>query len=393
MVRRGLGRLIAGGVVVALVLAAVVAQRALAPTSYLLQIPTADASGIFAGSDVTIAGVNAGTVRSISLAPDGDAVITAAIDPAFAPVHQNATAQLRPKSLLGEMYVAISPGTSGPALPSGAAMSRLQVNRSTDLQQVFNTFDQPTRAKLQTLVDELGGGLAGRGNELNQSIPAGSRDVADLARITSTLNTRSAELQSVLSTLSTVTTELARSNRRQQLGMLIQSTQQLMGNLRSQQAQLQRAVVTADFALGNLKQGLRGTAPALAGIAATLPSTVAESNRLFVPLAIGSNTLMPRLNQLIQGIQMGPSVFGGRDANGYATRISLVLGCSSVSVCPQLAGGLGGTSGLGSLSGLGGLSGAGGLGAGPGSGSPSPSPSAGSSGGQGILGFLLGGNS
>jgi len=362
----------------AMVLAVIVIQRISAPASYLMRIPAADASGIFPGSDVTIAGANAGTVRSVSLAPDGDAVITAVINQAFAPVHTDATAQLRPKSLLGEMYVAIDPGRSGPALPSGATLPRLQVNRSTDLQQVFNTLDQPTRAKLQTLIDELGGGLAGRGDQLNQSIPSGQRDVADLAQISSTLNARNSELQAVIASLNTVTTELARSDRRASLGLLIQSTRDLMGNLQRQRAQLQRAVVSADYALGNLSQGLQGTAPALNGIAATLPGTVAATTGLLGPLGTTSGVMLPRLNQLIGGIQYGPSVFGGRDANGYATRISLLLGCGSVSPCPQLSGPLSG------------------LPAGGGGQPPvpagTPPPGTGGSGGPGILGFLLGGS-
>jgi virulence factor Mce-like protein len=379
-VRRALGRLAMTAGLVAVVVAVIVIQRVSGPGSYLLHIPTADASGIFPGSDVTIAGANAGTVRDVTLARDGDAMITVALDPAFTPLHTDATAQLRPKSLLGEMYVALDPGTSGPALPSGATMPRLQVNRATDLQQVFNTFDQPTRAKLQTLVDELGGGLAGRGDQLNQAIPSGERDVADLAAISSTLNARNAELQTVIATLNTVTTELARSDRRQQLGMLIQTTRQLMGNLRSQQAQLQRAVVTADYALGNLNGGLRGTAPALAGIASTLPATIQAGTGLLGPLGTGSSVLLPRLGQLIQGIQYGPSVFGGRDANGYATRISLTLGCSSVTVCPQLASPLSGlTTGTGGQ-----------LPLPPGTTLP-PLPGTGN--GGGILQFLLGGGS
>jgi virulence factor Mce-like protein len=379
-VRRALGRLALTAGLVAVVVAVIVTQRVSGPSSYLLRIPTADASGIFPGSDVTIAGANAGTVREVTLARDGDAMITVALDPAFTPLHTDATAQLRPKSLLGEMYVALDPGTSGPALASGATLPRLQVNRATDLQQVFNTFDQPTRTKLQTLVDELGGGLAGRGDQLNQAIGPGERDVADLAAISSTLNARNAELQTVIATLNTVTTELARSDRRQQLAMLIQTTRQLMANLRSQQAQLQRAVVTADYALGNLNRGLQGTAPALAGIASTLPATIQAGTALLGPLGTGSSVLLPRLGQLIQGIQDGPSVFGGRDANGYATRISLTLGCSSVTVCPQLAS---------PLSGL--TTGAGGqLPLPPGTTLP-PLPGTGN--GGGILQFLLGGGS
>jgi hypothetical protein len=139
-------------------------------------------------------------------------------------------------------------------------------------------------------------------------------------------------------------------------------------------------VVTADYALGNLNRGLQGTAPALAGIASTLPATIQAGTALLGPLGTGSSVLLPRLGQLIQGIQDGPSVFGGRDANGYATRISLTLGCSSVTVCPQLAS---------PLSGL--ATGAGGqLPLPPGTTLP-PLPGTGN--GGGILQFLLGGGS
>lgn len=364
LIRQGLRRLglIAG--FAAIVIAVIVSQGAPAPAGYRLQIPTQNASGIFPGSDVTIAGVNVGTVRDVSLTPSGEAMITVDVSPAFAPVHTDATAQIRPKSLLGEMYVDLSPGTSGPTLPSGATLPRLQVNRSTDLQQIFNTLNQPTRAKLQTLIDELGGGLTSMGGQLNQAIPAGKTDIGDLAAITSTLNSRSQELQAVIATLNTVTTELARGDRRQQLGLLIQSSEQLMANLRHEQAQMQRAIVSADYALGNLNQGLQGTAPALAGIAGNLPGTVQDANLLLTPLGASTGTLIPQLNTLIQGIQEGPSVFGGRDANGYATRISLTVGCGSAGVCP------------------------------PGTGSPlgtgSPKGTGSSAPDRGIIGFLLG---
>lgn len=373
LARQGLRRLALAAACVAVVIAAIVITRTSASPGYVLRIPTQDASGITAGSDVTIAGVTAGTVSGVTLTPGGAAVITVAIDPAFAPVHASTTVDLRPKSLLGEMYVSIDPGTSGRVLRSGTTLRALQVNRSTDLQQVLNVFNQPTRVKLQTLIDELGGGLAGQAAQVNNAIPSGERDLSDLAAITSTLNARDQELQSVIASLNTVITELASSNRRQQLGVFIASAQQLLSNLQTEQARLQQAVVTADSALGDVQQGLQGTAPALRGIAAALPGTVQAGNGLLLPLGTDSASLLPELNNLIEGIQWGPSVFGGNDANGYATRIALTLGCGSVSACPQL-----------NL---------------PGSGSGAPSPAAGTptsplggtSPGQGILGFLLGG--
>lgn len=373
--RKGLRRLALAAALAVVAVCVVIIQRGASPASYILRIPTEDASGITTGSDVTIAGVNAGTVRGVALTPSGQALITASIDPAFAPVHTHATADLRPKSLLGEMYVDINPGTSGPVLPSGATLPGLQVNRSTDLQQVLNLFNQPTRAKLRTLIDALGGGLAGRAQEVNAAIPAGEQDLSDLAAISSTLNARDQDLRAVLAALNEVTTELARSDRRQQLGDLIVSTERLMGNLRAQQARLKRAVVTADSSLGNLKQGLQGTAPALSGIAAALPETVQEGNALLTPLGADTSAFLPQLNTAIDGIQWGPSVFGGNDANGYATRIALTLGCGSVSACPQLNVPLSGAAGS-----AGGLSGA----------TVGGSPVTGSGPGQGILGFLLG---
>ena len=394
VMRSGLRRLAAACVIAAVIVAVIVVQRTANPGAYVLRIPTDNASGVYSGSDVTIAGVNAGTVRSVTLGHGGEAVVTASLDPQFAPVHSDATAQIRPKSLLGEMYVAIDPGKSGTTLPSGARLAKLQVNRSTDLQQVFNSLDGPTRAKLGTLIDELGGGVTGRGGQLNQAIPSGTHDISDLASITATLNAKDTQLKAVISTLNTVTTELARSDRRQQLGALISSTDRLMGNLRAQQANLQQAVVQADHSLASLHQGLAGTAPALSGIAAALPTTVRDGSLLLTPLNSATNTLIPHMNQLVQGIQEGPVVFGGRDANGYATRISLSLGCGTVAVCPQLAGPLTGGSASGSSgsggSGGGGTSPLGGAGPANGKGTRQGSSSSQNK-NSSIIPFLLGG--
>lgn len=370
--RRSLRRLGLAAAFVAIVIAVMGFTRVSAPASYILRIPTQDASGITTGSDVTVAGVTAGTVRGVTLTPGGQALVTVAMNPAFAPVHANCTVDIRPKSLLGEMYVDINPGSSGAVLPSGATLRGLQVNRSTDLQQVLNVFNQPTRTKLQTLIDALGGGLAGRAVQVNEAIPAGEQDLSDLAGITSTLQARDQELESVIAALNTVTTELASSDRRQQLGVFIASAQQLMSSLQAEQSRLQQAVITADGALGELQQGLQGTAPAVGGIAQALPETVQEGNALLGPLGIDASSLLPQLSNLIEGIQWGPSVFGGNDASGYATRISLTLGCGTVTACPQLmlpvSGATSGSPVTGSLT----------------------SPVAGGNPSQGIFSFLLG---
>src|SRR5437868_14186424 len=93
-------------------------------TEYRLVVPLDSADGLNPGSDVLIAGAKAGSVREISL--DGSqTLVTIALDDAYAPVHADATLTVRPKSLPGEQYVALDPG-SADTLPSGSRLSQRQ---------------------------------------------------------------------------------------------------------------------------------------------------------------------------------------------------------------------------------------------------------------------------
>ena len=126
-------------------------------TEYRLVVPLDSADGLYPGSDVLIAGAKAGTVRDIGL--DGtQTLVTIAVDDAYAPLHADARVTVRPKSLLGEKYVALDPGTSD-ALASGTRLPQQQVARSVELQDVVNSLDQPTFDGPQ-LVEVLAAALA-----------------------------------------------------------------------------------------------------------------------------------------------------------------------------------------------------------------------------------------
>lgn len=393
--RRSFLRRLPSATALALALVLIVAggtlfQRSLVSSStYLLEVPTEDASGLYPGSDVMIAGAPAGTVQDITLGQGGLAVVTASIDATYAPVHRDATVSIRPKSLLGEMYVALDPGQAAATLPSGATLPRLQVNRSTDLQQVVSTFDTPTRDKLQTVVVELGGGVMGRGENINQGIQYGNQDLNDLAGIADTLAQRDQQLQAVIQNLNVVLTELARSDRREELGLLIKNTDLLLQNLVQQEQQIKDALSQTNAALARFGTGLNGTGASLATIFSALPTTVQQGNLILADLSTDSNALLPNMDSLVQGIQYGPVVFGGRDASGYATRISLVLGCASINLCPQLTGPLAQLPLVRSQPVVGAPA--------VGAQSPASAPSSGSTDNQliqqGLLGFLLGGSS
>jgi ABC-type transporter Mla subunit MlaD len=75
--------------------------------------------------DVRIAGVPVGKVISKQLdAVDNRPLVTIQMNNQYAPIHRNARAILREKTLLGETYVELTPGTqNAPPIPDGGKLS------------------------------------------------------------------------------------------------------------------------------------------------------------------------------------------------------------------------------------------------------------------------------
>ena len=294
-------------------------------TAYRLQIPLDSAAGLYPGSDVLVAGAKAGTVDDIRM-DGGAALVSITLDDAFAPVHTNARVTVRPKSLLGEKYVALDPG-SGDSLPSGSRLPASQVAQAVELQDVVNSLDAPTREKLRTLVIELGGGVAGRGLDTNQTIAYSRQDMNDLATIANTLAARDADLQQVIQGLDQVTAELATSDHRQQLGLLIQNSETLLHSLALQDAQIKRALDQTNAALARSDTAFSGTAGQLNDIFQQAPRTVDLLSGLSADLGNGMDGMLKGNNLEIfdAGMKYGPNVFGGSasDGTGNATRISV----------------------------------------------------------------------
>ena len=339
-------------------------------SSYDLKVVMPGADGLYPGSDVLIAGSRAGVVTGITLHGE-NVVVGMSLDPAHSPVHSDATVTLRPKSLLGEKYLDLFPGTGGaPALDDGGTLPINRVTVSTDLQDVINTFDQPTRDKLQVVIDNLGGGLAGEGVPTNQTIRYGTQDLTDLAVIANTLSQRDQQLQTVIQALDAVTAELAASDKRQALGELIANSDRLIKNLADQDAQIKTALAATNAALTKTNTALAGTQGNLASIFRETPALVHRTDLLFGDLSTGATSVERSLPYQAQAIQETAIVFGGKDAAGYATRISVLVGSSSGGAGPTQPGGA-------TLPGLPGL--------------PSGLPASGGASDQQLYQFLLGG--
>jgi ABC-type transporter Mla subunit MlaD len=79
------------------------------------------------------------------------------IDDRFAPIGRDARAILRQKSLLGETYVEITPGSPGAEkLDDGGTLPNSQVDDTVELDEVFRVFDPDTRRAFQEWLHEAG---------------------------------------------------------------------------------------------------------------------------------------------------------------------------------------------------------------------------------------------
>ncbi|HVX34441.1 MAG TPA: MlaD family protein [Solirubrobacterales bacterium] len=140
--------------------------------SYQITVPFTEASQLAEQSDVRISGVDVGKVESIELGPNGhESVALLKIDDKYAPLPEGTRAILRTKTLLGETYVELTPGSKEePPLEDGAQLPAAQVAESVQLDEIFQTFDPETRRAFQTWMQEAAVAIEGQGQNLSYAI-------------------------------------------------------------------------------------------------------------------------------------------------------------------------------------------------------------------------------
>jgi phospholipid/cholesterol/gamma-HCH transport system substrate-binding protein len=167
----------------------------LKPQSYRFTADFPEATTLALESDVRIAGVTVGHVKSLELSPDANATrAELEIEPEFAPISDDAKAILRQKTLLGEAYIELTPGTepgrqsggapvalgaaSGAtdaeaerveAIPEGGHLASSRVQNATQIDEIFNALDEETRESFQRWQANAAVAIQDRGSDLNDS--------------------------------------------------------------------------------------------------------------------------------------------------------------------------------------------------------------------------------
>src|SRR5829696_2675820 len=144
----------------------------LRPEGYRFKAVFTEAPLLVSEADVRISGLNVGKVKKTSRAPNGGVLAEIEIDERYAPLRSNARATLRPKSLLGQTYVELTPGTrDAPALKEGETLKPEQVQESVEIDELLTLFDKDTRENLRGWMRELATAIdKGRGQDFNQAL-------------------------------------------------------------------------------------------------------------------------------------------------------------------------------------------------------------------------------
>jgi len=268
------------GIAIAVILiggasAALVATRVGGSGAHEMTIDFPSADGLVAGSDVLIAGSKIGTISLIKPSQADRALVTIQVENDHWPLHQGLRADIRPKSLLGEKYVDLHDGaaTAGVYDPNRTLVAAANAD-PVELDQFINSLDPPTRTAVRVLLDDLGSGLAGNGNDLNTAIAAGKADLEHLAVFGTTLNNRDADLDRILVGLDGVLAKLTTDEQLNQMSQLITNGQNTLNDIESVQEQFGRGFNDAQVALSDLNTAIGGAVPALRSTIDVAPTLI-----------------------------------------------------------------------------------------------------------------------
>jgi virulence factor Mce-like protein len=141
------------------------------------QLPTGNK--LVAGNEVRIGGFRVGVVDTITpkvvKTKEGDRAIAEVemkLDKTAEPLARDTTVKIRPRSALGLKYVELTPGREKRNFAAGDTLPLKSSSEGLEFEDVFSTFDAPTRRNSQLALEGFGTAFAGRGASLNSSIQA-----------------------------------------------------------------------------------------------------------------------------------------------------------------------------------------------------------------------------
>jgi phospholipid/cholesterol/gamma-HCH transport system substrate-binding protein len=229
------------------------------------------ASQLIGGEMVVVGGVQAGSVEKIELSDDNTALITFSVDDRFAPLQRGTVATVRSTSLAGianrrvELTLPAA-GSGGEEIEDGARLDESETVSEVDLDEVFNTLDQPTVADLKRVLKGFEHGGAGLERQANRGLHY---------------------FNPLLSTSRQVLAQL--NSDRESVRRLLVDSSELSGTLAARSPEISELVANLNTATGAIGR----QRAALTSAIGKLPDFMREANTTFVNLRAAADDLEP----------------------------------------------------------------------------------------------------
>ena len=257
----------------AAVVVGVLSWRSSRPQKPQYTVELDNAFGVVAGADIKIAGVRAGKVKKLRVDKKTHRALVdfEITKDGFGSLRKDVFCESRPQSLIGEYYIDCTPGKSAQTLKPGSTIPVQRTASTIPLDLVNNILRRPYRERLSIILDELGMGVAGRAQDINDVVRRASPALRETNRVLD---------------------KLYRQN--QVLKQLITDADKVIGDLAGNRRDVGRFVVEA-------KQTAQTSAERRADIAASLrrlPGFLRELKPTMAALGAASDANTPALRNL-----------------------------------------------------------------------------------------------
>jgi phospholipid/cholesterol/gamma-HCH transport system substrate-binding protein len=256
------------------------------PKHIWVQLSDAQAVEPGQGQTARVAGAEVGKISDVKL-ENGTAMVRVALEHKYENlVRRDASAMLRPKTPLKDMFLEIDPG-NGPVLPEDGTIRSSQTNPDVNPDEIFDALDADTRPYLRILISSGGKGLRGRGEDLRATLKRLEPLHRDLARVTRATASRRHELRLLVHEYAQLVDELGRHP--DDLRRVVSSSESVLGALAPQEqaisssvAQLPGSLDQTTSTLGHVEQFARELRPTLESLRSPIRK-LDETNRQVRP--------------------------------------------------------------------------------------------------------------
>jgi phospholipid/cholesterol/gamma-HCH transport system substrate-binding protein len=203
--------------------------------------------------------VKIGDISKVEL-QDGKAVVTMDIERKFLPIYRDATALVRPRTGLQDVFIELDPGTKNAGeFKDGDTIPVANTAPEVNLDQVLSALDSDTQAYLRTLIVGAGQGLKGQSRNLGKLLGGLGPINHELAQLNREVATRRHNLSNLIHNLNVLTGTLAKHGN--DIASLVDSSNSALGAIAKEDANVQRAVALLPGTLATAHDTLNKTAP------------------------------------------------------------------------------------------------------------------------------------